>query len=635
MKKIKMKKRFGLNRQKSRGIVDNVLSGTKAGFKAILNFEHAIERKKMDQQKSKSTFSAILLSLILMVTAFWVNPAAAQKYVTDPTTGEVVIAPQYGGTLTMSGYPGATSETMDPYFGWSTPSLGVVEKLGVANWGIDRDEFDHKSAFTPVSFLIGRLAESWDISPDGLTYTFHIRKGVHWHNKPPMNGRELTADDVEYNFHRMLGLGSGFTEPTPFGAAAPLVSIPFESITATDDSTVVMKLKEPHLPALSEILFGHWVYIMPPEVIEEHGDVQDWRNLVGTGPWMLTDLVDGSSLTYVKNPDYWGYDEKYPQNRLPYVDELRVTIMAEEATNMAAIRSGKLDFRRWVISLDSVVSLQRTNPEIAVHPIWFRSSDSFAPNHRVPPFDDINVRRAMQLALDNENVAAAYWKGYADATPHGLVGTKGYYIPFDEWPEEVKQYYRYDPAGAEKLLDEAGYPRGADGTRFKTVLHHPTPTASLDYAEIAASYWAEIGVDVEIDSLAVAEYNERVFSRTYEGMVGAIAAATYAPVLMVSWYHSDDMWNRGGSQWPEMDAMVDAALAATTIEEQKRLIAEVDMYAIEKHWLIWAPKSPAYMLAQPWLIGYNGELDLGLNEKWTTLFARLWIDSELKEAMGH
>ena len=91
-----------MNRQKSRGIVENVLSGIKACFKSILNYEHPIERKKMDHQKSKSTFSAILLTLTLMVAVLWVFPAAVaeQKMVKDPRTGEMVEAPRYGGTLT-------------------------------------------------------------------------------------------------------------------------------------------------------------------------------------------------------------------------------------------------------------------------------------------------------------------------------------------------------------------------------------------------------------------------------------------------------------------------------------------------------------------------------------------------------
>ena len=487
-----------------------------------------------------------------------------------------------------------------------------------------------------VPYTIGRLADSWEISPDGLTYTFHIRKGVHWHDKPPMNGRELTAKDIEYNFHRMLGFGE-FTEAgaCTFGQCVDLLlSIPWESVTATDDWTVVMKLKEPFLAALRYMLVDYFVYIMPPEVIEQHGDTQDWRNLVGTGPFMLTDLVEESSLTYVKNPDYWGYDEKYPQNSLPYVDEFRILIIPEEASIVAALRSGKVDFKQHVKSLDQVESLNQTNPEIVAHEWWFRSSDSFAPNHRVPPFNDINVGRAMQMELDNESIAATYWKGHANAIPHGLIRVNGYYIPFEEWDEEVNQYYRYDPEAAEKLLDEAGYPRGADGTRFKTTLNYGA-WATLDYAEIAAAYWAEIGVDVEIDALSSAEYHERLWSRTGEGIYSAIAGNLFDPVMMAGWYHSDDMWNRGGSQWPELDAIVEAALAAPTDEEQKRLIAEADKYAMSQHWLIFGPISPFFTFVQPWIIGYSGEMAPQTPNEFYVIFARLWVDSELKEAMGY
>ncbi len=612
-----------------RRIVENMLSGTKAGFKAILNFEHAIERKKMFNQKSSSTFSAILLSLILMVTAFWVNPAAAQKYVTDPTTGEVVTEPQYGGTITdvaESGVPHG-----DPYFGgWAGSFIGGVnEMLGHGNWGIDREEYAWSDTGPPLWALKGALAESWDISPDGLTYTFHIRKGVHWHNKAPMNGRELTAQDVEYNFHRYLGLGD-FTDagPSQVGNLAALVSTPFESITATDKWTVVMKLKSISLGSPIAILRNGMAFILPPEVIEKYGDYKDWRNVVGTGPFMLTDFVEDSSVTYEKNPDYWGYDEKYPQNRLPYVDGVKRLIMPDEATRVAALRSGKIDFWGWFYSLDQVESLKQTNPEIVAHTQYVRSSASFAPNVRMPPFSDIRVRQAMQMALDLEGIAAPIWKGYADTTPQGLIGVAGYSIPFEEWPAEVKNGYRYDPEGAKKLLAEAGYPNG-----FKTVLNYGA-WASLDFSEIAVAYWAEIGVDVELDVLTSAEYHERLFSRTGEGMYSAIAGTPYTPAMVVAWYHSDAQWNRPGSQWPELDAMVDAALAATTIEEQQRLIKKADMYAMEKHWLIWGPKNPSWTLVQPWVIGYNGEKELSPAAT-NDIHARLWIDSELKKEMGH
>ena len=571
---------------------------------------------------------AVLSVLVLTATGLWAaggeeQPAAAadKKYVTDPTTGKVVVAPEYGGTLTFN--LGNLSGATDPYFGYPGvgPTDGVAEKLGIMNWAVDRDVWHLQTLYTPVTYMRGRLAESWDISPDGLTYTFHIREGVRWHDKAPMNGRQLTAHDIEYNFHRILGMGD-FSEagPTTFQIAGPLKNIPWESIAATDDATVVMKLTEPRLDFLRLVLMNEATTIMPPEVIEQHGDVKDWRNLVGTGPFMVTDFVEGSQVTWAKNPDYWGHDEKYPENRLPYVDELRASIITEEASNVAAMRSGKLDFRTWNTSVDSTESIQKTNPEIAVHTLWFRSQDSFMPNMYKPPFNDINVRRAMQMALDNET-AATLWKGFADTTPHGRVGIPGFYIPFEQWDEEVKQYYRYDPEAAEKLLDEAGYPRGADGTRFKTLLNHGSDYGNLDYAEVAVSYWAEIGVEVEIELFTGVELNDKLGGPNLDGLWTTIAGNAFDPVMVVGWYHTDAAQSAGVmhfAEWPELDAMVDAALSARTTEEQQRLIAEADKYAMSRHWLIWAPKGPVYYMAQPWVVGYSGELGSSLASRRTT-----------------
>ena len=128
----------------------------------------------------------------------------------------MVTAPEYGGTITAVMKSDRTYP-IDTYLSPSATTVvgGVVEKLGKLDWAMKRDEYHFLGGYMmPVHVIKGALAESWDISPDGLTYTFHIRKGVHWHNKAPMNRRELTADDVVFNFHRMLGMGSGFTEPS-------------------------------------------------------------------------------------------------------------------------------------------------------------------------------------------------------------------------------------------------------------------------------------------------------------------------------------------------------------------------------------------------------------------------------------
>ena len=622
-----------------RSIVENVLSGTKAGFKAILNFEHAIERKKMDNQWSISKFSATLLALILGVAVFLGSPAVAaeKKMVKDPSTGEMVSAPEYGGTFTWAykENPVGSDSVIQGIMVGGTVDV-VLEKLAMADWATPRDKFGFQFLLVPTN-MKGALAESWS-QPDPLTYIVKVRQGVHWHDKPPMNGRELTAQDIEYNFHRMLGMGSGFTEGSEH--AAGFAGMEFESITATDKSTVVFKLKELNVGALHAILDGTPYFIYPPEVIKEHGDVTDWRNVVGTGLFELTDWTSGSSITWDKNPDYWGYDEKYPENRLPYLDQIRALIMPEVATYMAAIRSGKVDYIgpigvSPISTLDQVESLQRTNPELVIRPFHGRSNNGFGMNIQMKPFDDIRVRIAMQKAINFDEINNAYWRGNADVIPQGQINRDFTAIvtPFEEWPEEIKERYTHDPEAAEALLDEAGYPRGADGIRFKIkMLQHDR--YDLNYAEFVASYWAKIGIDVlDIEVEQLAALLARRAKADFE-VIRMERAMRWFPMVLVQRFTTGYIANTTNVSDPAYDAMFEAAAAATTLEEQNRILGEMNQHEIDQLWSIWGPINPVYWAIQPWVIGYNGELNLGANQ-YNTVFTRLWINSELKKAMGH
>ena len=509
----------------------------------------------------------------------------------------------------------------------------------MADWGVDRSVFNLKSMFVPMSHMKGVLAESWE-TPDDTTIIFHIRKGVRWHNKAPVNGRELTADDVVYNWHRLLGLGK-FSEAGPTPAHRFVAR--FESVTATDDWTVVFKLEKPSLAGLNDILLNSRAAINSPEVIEEHGDVADWRNLVGTGPFMLTDWTEDVSLTWTKIPDYWGFDEKYPENRLPYVDETIALIMKDEATRIAALRTGVVDALEnagsaQIGSIDAAERLKETNPELVFWGFSIRSETSGAFNTTKPPFDDIRVRHAMQMALDLETINNTYYKGYGDWIAQGIIGTglTDYFVPFEEWPEEVKQYYIYDPEGAEALLDAAGHERGADGIRFKTTFQ-VHQGADQGVYELYAAYWREIGVDVEVMPVDGATNAAKIRDHTYGGLVGGEAGFDYTePLGLIKIIlYTDALWNRPGISIPEVDAMIDAAGATLDIEEKIRLTKEINKYALENHWYWWGPRVPKLLAYQPWIIGFNGEYDLGVNNRFANLFARLWIDSELKKAMGH
>ena len=581
---------------------------------------------------------AVLIGLALAATGLWAageeegSTAAAvdKQYVTDPTTGKVVTAPEYGGTITLA----AVEEQMSSDTAESGPNGsgmvgGVVEKLAFADWATPRDEFDFQFLNVPANTR-GQLAESWS-QPDPLTFVINVRQGVHWHDKAPMNGRELIADDIAFNFHRVFGMGSGFTEASEW--LQDWAGVEFESITATDQWTVEFKLKQLSLTALRLVL-DHWISnIYPPEVLQEHGDMLDWRNLVGTGPYEATEWVGASSETYTKNPDYWGFDEKYPENRLPYADEIRVLIMPEVATMLSAVRTGKVDRGYTLRTIDQVEGLERTNPELEIWPIYGRADYMFGMDNINPPFDDIRVRKAMQMALNLEEINSAYFGGYADMIPQGLLNRlmTEVVFQFEEWPEDVKKVFDYDPEGAEALLDVAGYPRGADGTRFTVEFMHLN-RYSTSWPELVGSYWKKIGVDIEIEVLPINPWVARSRAKDFQ-IKNLSGAAKWHPMPYLSGQLTEAGFYGSVNADPDYDAMSEAAGAATTTEEQNRIYRQMNQHVIENFYAIWAGNAPTYQVTQPWLKGYNGENWMGNGQR-LPVIARLWIDQDLKKEMG-
>ena len=380
----------------------------------------------------------------------------------------------------------------------------------------------------------------------------------------------------------------------------------------------------------------------PREVAEQYGDFKDWRNLVGTGPLRLTEVMEGSSATWEKNPDYWGYDEKYPQNRLPYIDTYRSLLMPDISTRLAALRTGKIDLianpgDANIYSVDDADSLKLTNPEIEMWLAYLGPQGEFLFNMGgLPPVDDPIVRKALQMSVDREAVSATYFKGYGDPTPGGFMGQQhvGWAWPMEEWPDEVKAGYRYDPEGAEALLDEAGYARGADGYRFKIKLalhdrYDPT------HPEIVMGFFEAIGVDSELVLQSGAESSARNRAETAEWHLMNGSYQGDNPIWQLSVMSQNiDGWSFNKAKDPRIDALYRAARESLDVEEVKSILRQADEIAVREHWGLTKSASPVFSVNQPWVKGYNGEWNMGRGER-NTFMARIWIDSELKQAMGH
>ncbi|MBI4282852.1 MAG: ABC transporter substrate-binding protein [Chloroflexi bacterium] len=263
----------------------------------------------------------------------------------------------------------------------------------------------------PLEQLIPALAESWQIiEPD--TIKFKIRKGIHWQDKSPTNGAEFTAEDVVYTF-RLMWTRAGSIWPTTYPSLSNLKN-PAESIYVDpDDPTVVVLKSAPgKLGDLWEST-ANFDNIVPKALgpIEGEG-FGTWKGLTGTGPFIITDVVMGSSYTYEKNPNYWRNDQLYPQNRLPYLDGVKVFIIADLSTRYAALRTGKIDVVRDV-SLDDFEDLTKTTPNLQWVEYTLSSGRALHMRHDTTPFGDVKVRQAMHMAINYDEMVKDYYKGKA------------------------------------------------------------------------------------------------------------------------------------------------------------------------------------------------------------------------------
>ena len=562
--------------------------------------------------------------------------AAEKEYVTDPTTGKQVLKPAYGGTITAA-LLNFNVEHGDAFFGPPGAFIAgpAVERLGMADWAVDRS-VNKLVVYFPENVLIGHLAESWE-NPDPLTYIYKIRDNVFFHDKPPVNGRQLTADDLAANYDRRYGIGRFAGEdpaPFPFGTGgAPFAAL--ESVTATDELTLVFKLSQPmpnaHTAGVMDDCLNR---AYPPEIFDL---LDDPHNVIGTGPYIMDEFVSGVSVTYDRNSNYWKDDEKYPGNRLPYADKLVQIMMSDEATRLAALRSGQIDISgetgvSRIKSIANAVQLRKDVPGIQLFPIALRSETSLAIKTDEPPLSDIRVRHALQMAIDLETINDNYFHGFGEWQPMGPNGPAliGLNNPFDTWPEELKKSWSYDPAGAERLLDEAGYPRDADGVRFETSIMTNGTRGDVGYMELIAGYFKEIGVEVEVEAPDNATYQGRSTAFDFDGMKDNWGiGADYAHLIQLNNFRSG---NSAAQNDPVFDAMWEEATAATG-DEYRRLVKALDMYVIDQHTYLWGPRVATFNVAQEWIAGYDGEMGLGTCQ-WTQIYPRIWVDSQLKAELN-
>lgn len=525
--------------------------------------------------------------------------------------------PQYGDRIVVQ------AEMM---FGNFDPSLSMdlcnyeFDSMFFDDWTLDREiySFQDGPPAVPEDYHIGLLAESWEW-PDAQTMIVHLRKGIRWQNKPPTNGREFTAYDVEYHFDRLLGTGSGFTQPN---ASWSRQMAAFQKVYATDNDTVVYKFNKPSFIYNFSSAITYSDNFEAKEAVSPTNLYKDWRTAVGTGPWIIADWVSGSSMTLDKNPDYWYHDERYPENKIPYADQVVLLCIPDKTTAMAALRTRKID-ALLNLSWQQAETLANTNPEL-MQASHITSGGYISLNFRREPFSDIRVRKALQMAIDREAIAKSYYNGLVDWKPTGILypPTKGYIIPYDDWPQEFKDEYSYNPTKAKQLLAEAGYPQFP-----MNVIMSSGWAGDVNLAQIIKSYFKDIGVNMEISVMEDPTFMALTREMKLEASM-EVAPGYFGTRMSIDMWRSNSFMGaiRGDAGY---DALADKYNNAASVAEAKKVATEIQMYCVPKHWMISVTPLPLFNTWQPYLKGYSGEYGLTVRSS-SGYWARIWIDQDLK-----
>ncbi|AKI97813.1 ABC transporter substrate-binding protein [Kosmotoga pacifica] len=372
---------------------------------------------------------------------------------------------------------------------WGDPiSFNPDAKVDDAGSGIYGCIFSKLITLDADYNVIPDLAESWEVSEDGLTYTFHLRKGVKWHD-----GYPFTSADVAWTLNQIR---------THKEAPAWKNLVDVENIETPDEYTVVIKLSRPYAPFLGFLAwYGTW--IMPQHLydITENGSPVDWlsnphnQNPVGTGPFKFVEWVKGDHVTVEKNPDYFLGE--------PYVDKIVFKILPDENTALQAFLNGEVDYDGNVSNAQ--ISILKRIPGVVVKmkPAPSRYYIAFNIGGRESPFHDKKVRFAVAYALNRKEI-------FDKAIKYGEVA-EGFYTPAIPWAYNPNaKMPEYNPQLAEKLLDEAGYPRQADGYRFEAVLVYFQGQEWRDMATVIKEQLDKVGIKVKLEEYEIAAYIEKV-----------------------------------------------------------------------------------------------------------------------------
>ncbi|MEK4040863.1 nickel ABC transporter substrate-binding protein [Paenibacillus sp. FSL L8-0493] len=402
--------------------------------------------------------------------------------------------------------------------------------------------------------ILPSLAESWDISEDGKVYTFHLRHDVKF-----SDGTEFNADAVKFSFERWI------KDP----ANSLNVATAMQSLVVVDEHTITMTFNKAYYPFLTELSFARPVRIISPSAVEPAGDITGkFIKAIGTGAWMAESYKTDQEAVLVRNPNYWGEMPKLSKIILKVIPDPQSRVLALQAgdVDIAGGQMGKIPVESVpVIEADSSLTLQKSQGTNS-HFLIF--------NYKTPALQDLNVRKAINLAINKKSIVDDLMDGIGSEA-QGLFPLTVPYVT-----ESNNTWYGFDPLEAKQLLATAGYTDSdgdgmvqKDGAQLELnfVLQQAEYPEWKSISELVQSELKEIGIRVNLQVLEPNAYYDALWtSKAYDLIMYRTYDDAYNPhAFLLSLFHktadaSAVVWSD-----PALESQIDTAVGTTDIQERQ------------------------------------------------------------------
>jgi peptide/nickel transport system substrate-binding protein len=392
------------------------------------------------------------------------------------------------------------------------------------------------------------LAEKWEVSDDGLTYTFNLRQGVKFHD-----GTDFNADAVIYNFDRwMNGDAEKFPYYTMFGGFKADEGHVIKEIKALDEHTVQFILKRPQAPFLKNLamsMFG----IASPTALEKFGD--DFRsNPVGTGPFKFVEWKPNDRIVIEKNPEYW-------DKELPKLNKIIFRVIPENTARLNALANGEIDVMDGLNNSDEATVLANDQLQIIERPSMNVGYLGLTTTRK--PFDNKLVRQAINHAIDKQTIIDAFYGGKALPAKNPMPPSiEGYNDAIEEYP--------YDLEKAKALLKEAGYEDGFEIDLWAMPVARPYMPEAQKVAEVIQESLSQINVKANIQSVDWATYLDMATDGEFDMfMLGWTGDNGDPDNFLYTLLDKDSIGSNNNAQYSN-DELHDILIEAQTVADQEK-----------------------------------------------------------------